>query len=492
MASAGLRGDGSPGDLSPEVRKSGSPEVGRVAIVGGGIGGLSLAFRLVRSGIPAQRITIFEAGPRLGGLIQSTRRDGFLIEHGPDSILRAKPAGIALWDELGLSDQIVGTEPSARTAMIARGKQLFPVPEGLYLLAPGKIGPLLRTPLLSWRGKLRAGMDLILPRRSPQAPEESLGQFVRRRFGRELFERIAQPLAAGIYTADPEKLSVAATMPQFLAWEQEHRSLILAAKKRQRDEASGSRYGLFASLRDGLHSMVNRLHEQLGGVDIRLNTAVTGLARHDGQWQVASQQGARQQDTVTASHIALCGPAHLAAQLLQPVDEPLASELSGIPYAGAVILNLAFPRQALPDLPMAAGFVVPYREGRQILAATFMSQKYADRAPADTVLLRVFLGGAGDSKQLQRSDAELVAAACVDLRELVQLNGRPLWYEVDRWPLTMAQYHLGHRDRVAHIRTRSAAIPGLALIGNGYEGVGIPDIIAQANHVAAGWLARSE
>jgi len=448
---------------------------------------LSLAFRLLRDGFPAERMTILEAGPRLGGLIQSTRRDGFLIEHGPDSILRAKPAGIALWDELGLSDQIVGTEPTARTALIARGNQLFPVPKGLYLLAPGKIGPLLRTPLLSWRGKLRAGMDLILPRRSPQAPEESLGQFVRRRFGRELFERIAQPLAAGIYTADPEKLSVAATMPQFLAWEQEHRSLILAAKKRQRDAASGSRYGLFASLRDGLHTMVSRLHEQLGGVDIRLNVAATGLARHDGQWQVASQQG-----KITASHVALCGPAHLAAHLLQPVDEPLASELSGIAYAGAVILNLAFSRQALPDLPVAAGFVVPHREGRQILAATFMSHKYADRAPADTVLLRVFLGGAGDSGQLQRSDAELVAAACTDLRELLRLNGSPLWYEVDRWPLTMAQYHLGHRDRVAHIRTRSAAIPGLALIGNGYEGVGIPDIIAQANRVAAGWFARSE
>ncbi len=485
MAGAGLRGDGSLVNAGPEVRRSGSPEVGRVAIVGGGIGGLSLAFRLVRSGIPAQHITIFEAGPRLGGLIQSTRRDGFLIEHGPDSILRAKPAGIALWDELGLNDQIVGTEPSARTAMIARGNRLFPVPEGLYLLAPGKIGPLLRTPLLSWRGKLRAGMDLILPRRSPQAPEESLGQFVRRRFGRELFERIAQPLAAGIYTADPEKLSVAATMPQFLAWEQEHRSLILAAKNRQREAASGSRYGLFASLRDGLHTMVSRLQEQLAGVDIRLNTKVTGLARHDGQWQVASQH-----DPVEATHIALCGPAHLAAHLLQPIDEPLASELSGITYAGAVILNLAFPREALPELPMAAGFVVPYREGRQILAVTFMSQKYADRAPANTVLLRVFLGGAGDSKQLQRSDEDLVAAACTDLRELIGLHGAPLWHQVDRWPLTMAQYHLGHRDRVAHIRTRSAAIPGLALIGNGYEGVGIPDIIAQANRVAAGWLGQ--
>jgi len=457
----------------------------RIAIVGGGIGGLALAFRLVQGGVRPEAITLCEAGPQLGGIIQSTRRDGYLIEHGPDSILRAKPAGVALWQDLGLERDIVSTEPAARTALIARGERLHPVPEGLYLLAPGKLGPLLRTPLLSWYGKLRAGLDLVLPRRDPNAPEESLGQFVRRRFGRELFERIAQPLAGGIYTADPERLSLAATMPQFLEWEHEHRSLILAAKQRQREAASGSRYGLFATLRDGLHASIQRLHERLAGIDLRLRTPVTGVSRGAGQWHLTTADG-----SISATRLAVCGPAHAAATLLNGIDGPLTEVLREIPYAGAVILNLAFAADALPNLPQAAGFVVPAIEGRSVLAATFMSRKYADRAPAGSVLLRVFLGGAGGAAHLDRSDADLVATACADLRALLGLRQDPLWQVIDRWPLAMAQYHLGHRDRLGRIRTRAAAIPGLALIGNGYEGVGIPDIIAQADRVAAEWSPR--
>jgi len=458
----------------------------RTLIIGGGIGGLALAFRLLQRGVAPESITVVEASSRWGGLLQSTRRDGLLVEHGPDSIIRSKPAGVALWRDLGLEDEFVATEPASRQALIAKGTRLIPVPEGLYLLAPGKIWPFLTSPLLSWPGKLRAGLDLVLPRRAADAAEESLGQFVRRRFGRELFERIAQPMVSGIYTADPERLSVAAAMPQFIEWEREHRSLILAARARTRDQAaSGPRYGLFVSLRDGLHRCVERLLERLAGVDLRLNTPVRELTRTTDGWQATS-------DTITLAgdRLAIAGPAHLAATLVRKTDAVLADELAGIPYAGAAILNLSFASDQLPALPVAAGFVVPAIEKRTILATTFMSVKYAGRAPAGTHLLRVFLGGAGNEAVLDLPDGELIRRACGDLRDLIGLRGEPLLAQVDRWPRSMAQFHLGHRAKVTRIRARESALSQFGLLGNGYEGVGIPDVIAQADTLASRWNPR--
>lgn len=454
----------------------------RTLIVGGGIGGLSLAFRLVQRGVAPASITVLEAAPRWGGLLQSTRRDGLLLEHGPDSIIRSKPAGVALWRDLGLEEEFVASEPGARRALIAQGRRLIAVPDGLHLLAPAKFWPFLTSPLLSWRGKLRAVGDLLLPRRAATAPEESLGQFVRRRFGRELFERIAQPLMSGIYTADPETLSVAAALPQFIAWERQHRSLILAARARHREQpASGPRYGLFVSLRDGLHRCIERLIERLAGVDLRLGSAVRRITRADNAWRLALDRG-----PLDGQRLAIAGPAHLAASLLREVDPTLADDLAAIPYAGSVILNLGFAADQL-DLPNAAGFVVPAVERRTVLATTFMSVKYAGRAPAGTHLLRVFLGGAGRETLLDLPDQELVRQACADLRDLLGLRGEPRTVTVDRWPRSMAQFLIGHGQRVAHIRNRAAALPDCALLGNGYEGVGIPDVIAQADTVAARW-----
>ena len=461
----------------------------RTLIIGGGIGGLTLAFRLVQAGTPPGDLTIVEAGKRWGGLLQSSREDGFLLEHGPDSILSAKPAGVALWRDLGLGGEFQGTEPSARRALIARGNRLLPVPEGLYLLAPGRIRPFLRSPLLSWRGKLRALGDLLLPRRAAGAGEESLGAFVRRRLGREVLERIAQPLIGGIYTADPERLSLDAAMPQIAQWERDHRSLILAARARARaagaEAAAGARYGLFVTLRGGLRRTVDVLLERLTGVDLRLGTQATGLTRQGDGWQVALNAGG----PLVARRVALALPAWVAADLLAGVDAPLAGELAGIPYASSAILTLAFAPGSIPPLPAAAGFVVPASERRTVLATTFMSTKYAGRAPDGHTLLRVFLGGALQEDALALADAELTRRALADLRDLLGITAAPTLVRLDRWPRSMAQYHLGHRARVARIRAGEAAQPGLALIGNGYEGVGIPDVIAQADAVAARWKA---
>ncbi len=478
-----------------------------ILVIGGGSGGLATAFRLRRR-LPHARLTIIEAN-RWGGVTGTSVRDGFVLEHGPDSIIRVKPAGMRLIADLGLMDQVQSTAPAARHGLIARGDRLIPIPEGLYLMAPGKIGPFLRSPLMTWPGKLRMACDLVLPRRSEFAAEdESLGRFVRRRLGREALERIAQPLVGGIYTADPEELSVAATMPQFLEMEQTHGSLIRAMMERSRqaalaagspaggrtgaggeNSASGPRYGLFASLNGGLQRLVDRLVEMLAAdCGLRLGVRATGLERTaQGGWTVATSAG-----PIAADALALALPAHAAAELLTPADPALAGLLQTIPYASVATVNLAFSAADAPGVPQAAGFVVPEVEHRTVLACTIASAKYADRSPPGTVLLRAFVGGARHEDALNVDDDSLVRSCLTDLRRWFPL-GSPRFTVVHRWPKAMAQYTVaggGHLARVARIRAREAALPGFALVGNGYEGVGIPDLAAQGE-AAAERLARS-
>jgi oxygen-dependent protoporphyrinogen oxidase len=459
----------------------------RIAIIGGGIGGLAAAYRLrehaVRRG-EMVHLTVLEAGRRWGGVIRSSQQQGFTLEHGPDSIIRSKPAALQLIKDLGLEDQLQPTRESARRSLIARGRRLLPVPEGLYLMAPGKLLPFLRSPLLSWPGKLRMALDLVLPRRDPHASEESLAEFVRRRLGQEALDRIAQPLVSGIYTADPEQLSLASTMPLFPQLEQEHRSLILAMRRRARDQdvasASGPRYGLFVSLRGGLQRLTDRLVEALADADLRLGAPVSAVVRNGEKLTVALAE-----DYLDFDQVVVATPAHHAATLCKPLDQVLSYLLVTIPYAGVATINLGFRREQCPELPDAAGFVVPAVEGRALIACTIASAKYADRAPEDGVLLRAFVGGALGEAMLGHDDPTLVAMVMEDLRDLLGVRGEPYLSTVDRWPKAMAQYVLGHADRVKSIRLRERLLPGVALVGNGYEGVGIPDIIAQADQAAA-------
>jgi len=459
-----------------------------VVVVGGGIGGLATAWRLRQTGV--ERITVCEAGGVWGGVTRSVRRDGWLFEEGPDSILSAKPAGIALLRELGLEDELVGVQPAARRACIVRGRRLLPVPEGLYLMAPGRWLPFLCSPLISWRGKLRMALDLLPPRRDPDAEEESLAAFVRRRLGREALERIAQPMVGGIYTADPERLSLAATMPQFPAMERDDRSLLWAMRKRSKAQRAaggvgGPRYGLFCTHAQGMQRIVERLVEELDGCDLRLAAPVRAVRRRDDSWWVTLDDAA-----IDADAVVLALPAHAAAELLVEADAQLGDELRAIPYAGVATLNLGYRRDQIARLPDAAGFVVPEIEHRLILACTICSSKYPDRAPDGRVLLRAFIGGAMHEDELDRDDDALLAAAHAELGELIGISGEPEVAHLRRWPRAMAQHVLGHRDRLQRIREREVALPGLALVGNGYDGVGIPDLAAQADGAAERLLAR--
>ncbi len=409
----------------------------------------------------------------------TTTDDGLILEHGPDSILRSKPAGLALIDLLSLNDELQDTEPDARSSLIARGSRLVPVPEGLYLLAPGKLWPFVCSRIMSWRGKLRMLKDLVIP---PAALEdETLGSFVRRRLGREALERLAQPLVSGIYTADPEHLSLAATMPQFLQMERDHGSVLLGMRRRMADQhtaaASGPRYSLFTTLRGGLQRLTDVLVDRLraSGVDLRSATGCTGIRQLGDHWEVRLDGSELRADAVVVAT-----PAWAAAALLRDVDGELSTALAGIPYAGVATVNLVFRRDQLPSLPHAAGFVVPAIEGRSLIACSFSSRKYRGRAPEHYVVLRAFVGGALHAHHLERDDGQLVTELLKDLRELLNITAAPEQTLLTRWPRAMAQYHLGHLPRIALIRRCEARLPGLALVGNGYEGVGIPDVIAQA------------
>lgn len=458
-----------------------------VAVIGGGIGGLATAFRLRQYAAETNtplHVTVYEAGERFGGVIASSQEQGFTLEHGPDSIVRSKPAGIELIKDLGLEDQLLPTQEFARSSLIVKGRRLLPIPEGLYLLAPAKLWPFALSPIISWPGKLRMVLDLLLPRRRAEMQEESLAEFVRRRLGKEALDRIAQPLVSGIYTADPEQLSLRATMPQFLEMERDHRSLILGMRKRAKDQAvaaaRGPRYGLFASLTGGLQTLVDRLLERLRGpgCDLIANTRVESVVKaEDGGYMLTLADGYRQFDQVV-----LALPAHAASKVTKHLDQVLSYKLATIPYAGVATVNIALRADQVPDLPVAAGFVVPAVEGRTIIACTFGHHKYAGRAPDGHVLLRAFVGGALHESALERSDQDLIEGVLRDLRDILGLQGDPLFTRLHRWPKAMAQYVLGHGEGVQVIRSRERSFTGFALVGNGYEGVGIPDLAAQAEN----------
>jgi oxygen-dependent protoporphyrinogen oxidase len=460
-----------------------------VVVVGGGIAGLAAAHRLVEQAGVSDRplaLTVCEAGGRLGGTIRTERTpDGLLVEGGPDSFISEKPWALALADRIGLAPRLRPTDDRYRRTYVVHGGKLHPLPDGFLLLAPARLAPFVGSPLFSWRGKLRMALDLVLPRR-PADEDESLASFVTRRLGREALERVAEPLVAGIYTAAPERLSLAATMPRFLALERQHRSLILGLRRsaaaREVAGASGARWSLFVTLAGGMAELVEGLAARLPAGSVRLRCPVTGVdpAGTGPRWRVRLGDGT----TVGADAVVLAGEAHRMAPLVSGFDPDLGRRLGGIRYASSATVTLAYPRSAVRHPLDGFGFVVPRAEGRAALACTFSSVKYPGRAPEGTVLLRAFLGGARAEGVLAHDDAQLARLAEADLAGLLGIAGPPLLARVARHPASMPQYEVGHLDRVASIEARLRAWPGLALAGGAYRGVGIPDCIRSGETAA--------
>ncbi|MEP6921932.1 MAG: protoporphyrinogen oxidase [bacterium] len=461
-----------------------------IVVIGGGITGLAAALRLVeRKQAGADlNVTLLEASGRVGGVIQTERRDGFLIERGPDSFLSEKPETIDLAKRLGLEPHLIETNQTNRRSFIVRDGKLRSVPEGFNLLAPARLWPFVTSDIFSWRGKARMALDLVLPKRAPNGIDESLAEFVRRRLGREALERMAQPMVGGIYTADPEKLSLQATMPRFLEMERADRSIILGMRKRARREkdatraASGARYSLFLSFDTGMQLLVDQLAAALPPDSVQLNTKVEALhfERESNQWAIRQDNG----ETLSADAICLALPAYAAAKLLRDTDETLAASLDAIPYASTATINLAYRRADIPHQLDGFGFVVPFIEKRTILACTFCSVKFRDRAPAGHVLLRAFVGGALQPEMFALDDTELVRRVKGDLEELLGIKVAPGFADVAKWERSMPQFHVRHLELVANIGGRVRQIPGIRMAGNAFGGAGISDCIRAGENAA--------
>ena len=449
----------------------------RVAVVGGGIAGLAAARRLEVIASDAE-VLLVERDPVLGGKLRTEHVDGFVIEAAPDSFLSRKERGVGLCEELGLRDELVGRRPEHHRTFVRMGDELRPLPEGLTGMIPTSLEALEETELLSPAGKARFAAEIDVPARRGPA-DESIGAFVSRRFGREAYEGLVEPLMTGIYGGDGDKLSLQATFPQLRVLELEHGSLL-----RGLSAPAASELPPFVSLRDGMGMFVDALRDSFERTQLLTGREAIRVLPGDDGYRVELAAG----ETYAADGVVVATPAYVTAELLADLDPELAAEHLAIPYASSVVVTLAFSRADVVPLD-GYGYLVPRSAGRDVLACTWSSQKWENRAPDDCVLLRVYAGRFGGRDLTEDADADLVALA---REELAFLNvvAAPILERVQRWPWGMPQYLVGHPARLARIDDALAAHPGLALAGAAYDGVGIPDCI-RSGELAAESVVRA-
>jgi oxygen-dependent protoporphyrinogen oxidase len=459
----------------------------RVVIVGDGIAGLAAAHRLAQEA-PDVTATLVESETRLGGKIVTERVNGFVIEGGPDTFLSLKPRGLGLCCELGLEGRLHGTNEKIRRTYVMRGGKLYDLPEGLTGLIPSRFGPMAKTGLISPFGKLRMGLDFLIPPRSVDG-DESLAAFVERRLGRELYDRLIEPLMSGIYAGDGEELSLAATFPQLRQAELDHGGLIkgmLAAKHKAPPPKPGAKkWSAFLTPTTGLAEIVEALARKLGEVEIRLGERVAGVEAASTGYEVQLANG----ETLAADAVICATPAFVTADLISNLDSQIASALRAVPYVSTVTVSVAYPLADVPRPLDGYGYIVPRAEGRPILACTWTSTKFPHRAPEGYGLIRAFVGRAGQEGALASTDAELLDWVREELRRTLGVIAPPMFHRIFRWPKAMPQYTLGHLDRLATIERRLAAHPGLSVAGNAYRGIGLPDCIASGESAAEKALA---
>lgn len=464
----------------------------RIAILGGGIAGLSAAWTLEKARRAGQEIEyrLYEAGGRLGGVIASETIDGCVVEAGPDSFLTEKPAAAQLCREIGLGDELLRSNDAERKTYIVVGKRLIPLPDGLMFMVPTKLVPTAFSRLFSLRTKLHMAREYLFPP-EPATSDESVAEMTRRHFGQEIVDRLVSPLLSGVYGGDADQLSVRAVLARMAQMEQKHRSLtrgMLAARK-QHGNAKAPAQPLFTTLRGGMSQMVDAIAAQLPAEWIHRSTEVYAIDRAEKQahgtrreaagWIVETALG---QETFDALILAL--PAWGSASLLRPIDHPLAEALSGVSYSSSITVTLGYEIGRLLTLPPGFGFLVPATENRAMLACTFVHTKFAGRVPEGKGLLRCFLGGTRNDVLLDESDARLTVIVLKELEQILGLKASPSFVRIYRWRQAMAQYGVGHLDRIQLVRDRIAELPGIALAGNAYRGIGVPDCIRTGQEAA--------
>ena len=455
----------------------------RITIVGGGISGLSAAYYLTKAG---HECTLIEAQPRLGGVIQTEQVDGCVIEGGPDSFIAQKPWAMDLIRELGIEDQIIGSNDHLRQTFVLRGGRLIPLPDGVQFMAPTKVMPILTTPLLGLRSKAKMAVEWFR-RPLEVSRDRSVAEFVKEHYGAEVNEYLAQPMLAGVYGGSPEKLSVNSILPRFVELEKRYgsvgRGLVRAMSRSRSGKTAGSRnsgrQSLFLSLRRGMQQLTGTLAGQLEG-QVRVVTAAVGAIRgRPGAFQLAVGG-----DTISADEVVLATRAYQAAELLQQMDSRLADLLAGIRYTSSVTVNLLYPRPPFEHRLEGFGFLIPRAEQRRLTACTWVNTKFPHRTTADRAVLRSFLSGREAEKTSSSPDAEVADQAHQELSQLMHFRTEPATQRVYRWDRAMAQYEVGHQKCIEEVESRLANLPGLHLSGNAFAGIGIPDCIRRSKMVA--------
>jgi oxygen-dependent protoporphyrinogen oxidase len=443
----------------------------RVAIIGGGITGLATAYYLSRADVD---FTLYEASPRLGGLLKSevvtTANGTFLAECGPDGFLSTKPCAIELAHEIGIGDQLLGSSDEHRKTYVLVNGKLIEMPEGLQLMVPTNIWQVAASPLLSFGTKFRMAMERFFPPQPlAEGQDESVAEFTRRHFGQEAVERLANPLLAGVYGGDSGALSARAVLPQYVELECKYRSLtrgILATRKQSQPAGS-----IFTSFRGGMQQFADAIAAKLDPAHVKLNTPVEAINKENGEWKLRAP-GA----SATFSRLVLALPAHQTAKLVWDFAPDLAALLNQVRYASSITVSFIDVPQPIPP---GFGFLVPHTEGRQLLACTYVHNKYRYRVPVGKQMLRAFI-----TSGFEKSDDELVLMVKRELREILGVDITPAATRVNRWPNAMPQYEVGHLARIAAIEQAVARHPGLHMIGNAYRGIGIPDCVREAKQTA--------
>ena len=468
------------------MTESSSHSFQNIVVVGGGIAGLATVLEIERLA-PRAQVTLFDSSTRLGGVLASEQISGFTIETSADMFTVEPTTALDLVRRLGREEQLLTTKPTKDRAYVATADGIQPLPRGFSLMLPADVDAVLASPILSDAGKQRFLQEQQLPPRDCSA-DESLESFAVGRFGREVFERLIQPLAGGIYTADPKKLSMRATMQRFIDMEQQFGSLIAAGKAKAKKEcasaeASGARYGLFRAPKGGMGCFVDWMVDAVERADLRTNQTVTSIEKNGPSWRVTTAE-----ESIDANAVVLATGAAVAGRLLGNLDSTLAASLESITAASSAIVVLALDQEQF-ESPLGKdfggyGIICPHVLGRQAIACSFSSNKFSNRAPDGKVIVRCFIGGALQADLVDRSDGQLLSIAMAELRQWLGLEGDAEWFKVYRWRNCMPQYTLGHLDRVSQIEQCVSQQIGLELAGNSYRGVGVPACIESGTQAA--------
>jgi oxygen-dependent protoporphyrinogen oxidase len=458
----------------------------KVAIVGGGITGLTTAYYLQTRSKGAVEYTLIDSAPCFGGKIRSERVDGFVVEGGPDSFMTQKPAIMELCRELQLDKDLLNTNELAHKVFIWSQGKLQAMPEGVMLIIPTKIMPFLKSSLISWPGKIRMGFDAFIPRRKSDE-DESLAHFIRRRLGKEALYKIAEPMVAGIYVADAETLSLKSALPRFIEMEKKYGSLLrgiiaqkIVARKTPANKSAKPANTGFVSFKSGLQELVEGIIEKLNPASLLSGTTVNSIQAVGNGYKLDLSNGRQLQ----ADAIVFATPAYVTAQLVKNIAPELADKLDHIRYVSTATVSLGFKRSEVPHSLAGYGFVVPHQEKCKLIACTWSSTKFNFRAPEGHVLIRSFVGGATAEALAEQGEESLIAMVREELEQTLGISAEPVLVKVFRWHKANPQYDVGHQERVAEIDQLAAGQPGLYLAGAAYKGVGVPDCITNAKQVA--------